>query len=67
MTNRNCRLSYTFQTLVKSCQPPLIAEVVLFVSNAKGVCFVLDKDRASETAIRGIEGMTFASPALTFQ
>jgi len=67
MTDRNWRLSYTFQTLVKICQPPLIAEVVLFVPNAECVCFMLDQERTSETAIGGVERVTFATPALTFQ
>jgi hypothetical protein len=67
MTNRNYRLSYAFEALVKIRQPPLIAEVVLLIANAECVCFMLDEKWTSQAAIRGIEGMSFASPALTFQ
>ena len=67
MTNGNCRLSYAFQTLIEIRQPPLITKVVLLIPNAECVCFVLDKEWTSETAVGGIEGVTFASPALTFQ
>jgi hypothetical protein len=67
MTNRNCRLSYAFEALVEIRQPPLIAEVVLLIANAECVCFVLNEEWTSETAVCGIEGMSFASPALTFQ
>jgi len=67
MTNHHCRLSYALQTLIEIRQPPLIAEIVLLVSNAEGVNFMLNENWTSETAISGIEGVSFASPALTFQ